>query len=366
MADGSLQSGVSNVHLLTFVQTIHEAVGIEQLGSIYLSAIPYLIHADAYGFYVLDPYSQVPRRGAARGGNPRLLERWEKVGHTLDPVLKSGIDTGEPCSSTELFSAEAWQAQPLRDVLGVSSLPSVLEAPLLVDGKPAALLCFARKSTNPPFAHTDTEVLRLVAANMRAAVQHAVSYSHSREQCALLEASIETLDGMLLLSDRRGNLRYANRAARRMLDAMAGSVLRSGMLTRCLLCNIGELGSECGMAESVLGLDGIPEREPSHVIVRSVLVAGAGDAVLTVLHTGHEGRDLGKLRGLLTEREMEVLDLVVRGVPTKRIAQELFVSANTVKYHLKRIYECLCVRSRQELISKVYATCPHRQGALTS
>lgn len=196
---------------------------------------------------------------------------------------------------------------------------------------------------------------------MRAAVQHAVFYSRAREQCALLEASIEALDGMLLLSDRRGNLRYANRAARRMLNAMAGSVLRSGMLTRCLLRNIRELKSECGMAESVLRLDGIPEGEPSHVIVRSVLVSGAGDAVLTVLHAGHQGRDLGKLREMLTEREVEVLDPVVRGVPTKRIAQELSVSANTVKYHLKRIYECLDVHSRQELISKVYATCPLRQ-----
>lgn len=134
------------MRLLTFVHTIHEAVGMEQLGSSYLLAVPHLIRADAYGFYLLDAYRQVPRRCAARGGNPRLLERWEKVGHTLDPVLKIGIDTGEPRSNSELFTAEAWQAQPLRDVLGVSTLPSVLEAPLVVDGMPAALLCFARKS----------------------------------------------------------------------------------------------------------------------------------------------------------------------------------------------------------------------------
>ena len=37
----------------------------------------------------------------------------------------------------------------------------------------------------------------------------------------------------------------------------------------------------------------------------------------------------------------------------KLIAEKLFISVDTVRYHLKNIYEILHVHSRDELISKV-------------
>jgi DNA-binding NarL/FixJ family response regulator len=53
---------------------------------------------------------------------------------------------------------------------------------------------------------------------------------------------------------------------------------------------------------------------------------------------------------LLTERESQIVQLVVEGVPNKEIASKLAVSAHTVKNHLFRIYEKLGVSSRSELI----------------
>ncbi|MFN2198249.1 MAG: response regulator [Anaerolineales bacterium] len=49
---------------------------------------------------------------------------------------------------------------------------------------------------------------------------------------------------------------------------------------------------------------------------------------------------------LLTGREKEVLDFVARGLTNKEIAQRLFVSTNTVKKHLKSIFEKLEVNNR--------------------
>lgn len=49
---------------------------------------------------------------------------------------------------------------------------------------------------------------------------------------------------------------------------------------------------------------------------------------------------------LLTSREKEVLDYVVRGLTNKEIAQQMFVSTNTVKKHLKSIFEKLEVSNR--------------------
>jgi len=54
----------------------------------------------------------------------------------------------------------------------------------------------------------------------------------------------------------------------------------------------------------------------------------------------------------LTPRELELLQLVARGLSNKAIARELSVSENTVKYHLKNIMQKLDVQNRTEAVSR--------------
>ena len=52
----------------------------------------------------------------------------------------------------------------------------------------------------------------------------------------------------------------------------------------------------------------------------------------------------------LTRREIELLELVAEGLPNTAIAQKLSVSENTVKYHLKKIFQKLGVQNRTEAV----------------
>ncbi len=54
----------------------------------------------------------------------------------------------------------------------------------------------------------------------------------------------------------------------------------------------------------------------------------------------------------LTKRETEILEWLCRGLPNKLIAEELGLSIETVRVHLKRIYEKLHVHSRTEAAMK--------------
>ena len=55
----------------------------------------------------------------------------------------------------------------------------------------------------------------------------------------------------------------------------------------------------------------------------------------------------------LTDREMEVLKLVAKGMNNRDIAKQLFISENTVKNHIRNILEKLQLHSRMEAV--VYA-----------
>ncbi len=55
----------------------------------------------------------------------------------------------------------------------------------------------------------------------------------------------------------------------------------------------------------------------------------------------------------LTDRELQVLKLVAKGLNNRDIAKELFISENTVKNHIRNILEKLQLHSRMEAV--VYA-----------
>ena len=53
---------------------------------------------------------------------------------------------------------------------------------------------------------------------------------------------------------------------------------------------------------------------------------------------------------VLTARELEVLKLVARGLSNREVAEELFISENTVKNHVRNILEKLHLHSRMEAV----------------
>jgi len=52
----------------------------------------------------------------------------------------------------------------------------------------------------------------------------------------------------------------------------------------------------------------------------------------------------------LSNREAEVAELVTQGLSNKEVANQLFVTEKTVKFHLTNIYKKMSVKSRAQLI----------------
>ncbi len=86
------------------------------------------------------------------------------------------------------------------------------------------------------------------------------------------------------------------------------------------------------------------------------LVTGGARRVAVIVEPAHPARIAPLLMSVygLTGREREVTRLVLQGNSTAEIADRLVVSAHTVQQHLKSIFDKTGVRSRRDLVGKVF------------
>ncbi len=142
-----------------------------------------------------------------------------------------------------------------------------------------------------------------------------------------------------LLLHHRGSPSGAHRCLRKALQ-----LARDGRFVRCIL-------DEGDVVVQLL------REEYQQLLQARDGAQGDADRDYLELLLAASGTDLGRpparchLVDPLSEREKEMLQLLADGVSNKEIATRLFVSENTVKFHLKNIYSKLGVGSRLQAIN---------------
>jgi DNA-binding CsgD family transcriptional regulator len=92
------------------------------------------------------------------------------------------------------------------------------------------------------------------------------------------------------------------------------------------------------------------------VLHGAALVAGGAQRVAVIIEPAHPARISSLLMSAygLTEREQDVTRLVLQGHATAAIASRLSVEPQTVQQHLKSVFDKTGVRSRRDLVGKVF------------
>ncbi|MEO8150330.1 MAG: response regulator transcription factor [Bacteroidia bacterium] len=108
------------------------------------------------------------------------------------------------------------------------------------------------------------------------------------------------------------------------------------------------------------GADGyILKKTPPHDLIKGIAEAMEGGApmtptvarqVLRLFNNNKGNKDIEEFK--LTEREIEILGLLVKGMSYKLIAEKCFVSLPTISTHIRHIYEKLQVHSGTEAVAK--------------
>jgi DNA-binding CsgD family transcriptional regulator len=98
-------------------------------------------------------------------------------------------------------------------------------------------------------------------------------------------------------------------------------------------------------------------RSGTWIVLHGVpMVAGGLRRVAVIVEPAHPARITPLLMSAygLTEREQELTRLVLQGFSTSEVAQRLVISAHTVQQHLKNVFDKTGVRSRRDLVTKVF------------
>ncbi|MBI3747304.1 MAG: response regulator transcription factor [Chloroflexi bacterium] len=113
----------------------------------------------------------------------------------------------------------------------------------------------------------------------------------------------------------------------------------------------------------------VPADSPNADLARALVAVGRGEIALPSSIAARALAELARPAAVdrrptdeLSERERDVVRLLVRGQTNKDMAQALFLSVRTVEAHLRSIYAKLGVRSRTEAVLWAVRQSPDEGG----
>ena len=99
----------------------------------------------------------------------------------------------------------------------------------------------------------------------------------------------------------------------------------------------------------------VDEGEPTAQLLRHFASSGFMPEYVSKLLASFSSSYSGKMQSHsdpLSERELEVLRLIIAGLTNREIAEELFVSLGTIKTHINHIYQKIDVHSRTQAVAR--------------
>lgn len=115
-------------------------------------------------------------------------------------------------------------------------------------------------------------------------------------------------------------------------------------------------GLDPDLARKVMGYGAAgfcPKSEPPELLLNTIEAVAGGQMVFPFLDVRGLHRDPW---GHLTPRERELLTALAKGDSNDQIARALGLSVNTVKFHLRNLYDKLAIKNRAQAVAFYYST----------
>lgn len=304
--------------------------------------------------------------------------------HTLDPaslLITSHFDEGIPQVPTEWLAAEYLEddfnklADVARSQRGVQTLHEVtggdptatprwqanielgadqemIAALRTRNGEVWGAVGLYREPGQPMFDHHELDFIRSVAPLLAEGARRALLVGEANEPEEAGSPGLVVLDEQLVVEQTTPGVE-------RWLDDLPGGVWQRRILPPAITAVAARAlaSAEDPTFPAELAVARVRTRSGNWVALHgTVMTTGSARRIAVIVDPARGARISTLLMSAygLTERERDVTRAVLQGASTADIAEQLVVSVHTVQQHLKSIFDKTGVRSRRDLVGKIF------------
>jgi DNA-binding CsgD family transcriptional regulator len=280
-----------------------------------------------------------------------IAEYYDDDVNKLADVARSrrGISTLHEATSGDPASSPRWHANMALG--GDQELIAALRTPA---GHVWGALGLYREPGQPLFDDADLAFVRAVAPALAEGARRALLVGEA------VDPEEPDAPGLVVLSDT-GEVESATPGVQRWLKALPDGDWDAGRLPSSVLAVAGRAlrTADHPHEPGQIAASRVLSRSGTWIVLHGAcLVSGSGRRVAIIVEPAHPARIAPLLMSVygLTEREQDITRLVLQGNSTTEIAERLVVSVHTVQQHLKSVFDKTRVRSRRDLVGKVFFT----------
>jgi DNA-binding CsgD family transcriptional regulator len=305
-------------------------------------------HAFAPCCYTLDPASLL-MTSHVQPGMSEFPAEWLEAEYYADDVNQladvarsaAGISTLHEATGGDPSRSPRWQAN-----IRMGGDQELIVSLRTRTGEAWGALGLYREPGRPLFDADEKRFLTAVAPRLAAGVRRALLVGEATDPEG------PDAPGLVVLT-AGGDVDSRTPGVDRWLADLPDADLDGGRLPTA----VRSVASRAARPGTGVAMARVLSRNGTWVVLHGARLHGTDDGrVAVIVEPAHPARIYPLLMAAfgLTQRERDVTRLVLQGASTADIAAEMVVSAHTVQQHLKSIFDKTGVRSRRDLVGKVF------------
>ncbi|MFD2131666.1 response regulator transcription factor [Pseudogracilibacillus auburnensis] len=201
---------------------------------------------------------------------------------------------------------------------------------------------FSRFKGDKPFTHKDKQILQALSIHLQHVVKHSMVMKEYEAENYFLKRMKSDELGIIQVNENQ-NISFYNEVAQKIIETIYPDTSVEEFFQTSLTSYLPE-----GESPIHISINGwkmkIMLQKKRYSISKNYSI---------YLYPQEKKDKNDDLRTLLSKRELEIFDFVLKGYTNEQIANELWISINTVKKHLQNMYEKTEVSNRTSLIFKL-------------
>ncbi len=339
------------IQFLKFLRHLYETQTPEEIADLYIKNILRFIPGSFFGVHLL-PQQEL---SGMLPGKEEIL-KWDMP--YFDEIPINAASSNIESEKEKLFQNPLVKDLSLQDYIEKLKPDHLICAPLFSpDRKLMGILSFGRVGTNWQFNRFEQSLIIQIANHFCIALNKANEVTHLKNQNQLLENIIMLMGIPVIVTDRFGQITYRNQYAHALLERELLGKDHS-MLLSAVKENVGRILEEHTLVcEQVVTIHIL--NDAFKYYVKTFLSDPDSMIFVSTFSESSAGLDLSSLKNELSAQELSIAQKIAEGLGNQEIAEELHISVNTVKYHIKNLFKKMNVSGRTEFLTKIYALNQH-------